>query len=778
MTKKLFDDFFEAAIIKNDITPFCDSLELKSLRGYCSSIWRMLENPLFKKMKDSQLNLVGKEVRRIHQNPEYIINEYRLKESCIYCTTLMNNIYYYQILDKKYEDIDFDFLFFCLECVYGMFAAEVLRSFENYTLGNISNEAKSESGKKEQKEFCEIFENDASILPIWAKVNSVMRQHEMKWGNGIYADMESGEAHYNGMVINNLFQNLIEEEKQYYIDSLKLILSEFRMDGDATNVMDRLNNLYRHICLYTTFYNNYRNLYVMATVKNKPMNEVIFPSRIYFGHEMAFDCEQPHGKPAKIRDIKIDYKERVEKTEVASPEMIHGHFRKKPYRIGTLREGIGLDKCSFNCTIQYIDEQKLMDAIENKSMPSDPEGKKGAWILVNRTNTKSGSYILADIVSEEFMKRYPLSSLKIQITSYAHLEIKLVNCKKKTNKLYSTILKINVNSKEVLGNFQNYSVKECQEVVRETLVAIKDNFGINIPENSVHFQTIEINNTFAFEYSMNELKRQIDYAAFENGEISLESKGGRESSVSTKRKRMDMTQKERETKDKRKKQAETKWIRTKCKKNVEFIVYDKGRETGENDNKNPNVEVLPPFADGRGIFVRLEFRITDARDIYREFEKIGFTKENEKVGLFDIQQEDIVKLYRFCVDFYFEKAYESFVKKMEPELIKLLATTDMSKRGWEVEFLKRVYSQELFCNTTPMIVSANDLDELMKYDSHFNGKNYQRNLRRVHELLEDHEDYPIGNNNAYSILTKFIHTAKMEYGICEEREVRFIVHEK
>ena len=251
---------------------------------------------------------------------------------------------------------------------------------------------------------------------------------------------------------------------------------------------------------------------ILYCLKNNiPLEQLLNPKQVYYGEECARPIKEVDGKPDNFADIvpmdsvNIKYESVRERKETLEER----------YKV-LIREGIGFDRCCFNCIIEKIDMDKLLTAAKEKKKLK--KNIKEEWITINYGSSSSRRYILTGTpgANADLIKSQKWTMVKVQLSPYEVLTIKLNNTtqEEKTESTKGkelTQLEITVRpSDKWIGNWNNYTLEELRSVVRLAIRKLED-YGIYIKKDTVVFHSAEVNNTFAFSAEFNTLFRYLKY---------------------------------------------------------------------------------------------------------------------------------------------------------------------------------------------------------------------------------------------------------------------------
>ena len=534
------------------------------------------------------------------------------------------------------------------------------------------------------------------------------------------------------------------------------------------------------------------------------LQDIEYPEMIYYGVEVARKIEPLSGKPTEIADICPSDAKVIAKGKHIERDLISGrthafdpYYEDKntviTYHQQLYREGIGIDYTQLSFDVTFVDVDKLEKAITDYAKPSGQEIAIKPWIECITSNDKNFFPIFSEVkrMDAEFIREYSWKQVKIQLSPYTILYFKQNNTKKKENDVENQrptdyLMEIKVIPRiGMLGNWENYTVDEYEKRVKEAITQVGDIFGIYINAESVVFQTIEINNTFAFGHTMNELIRPLKYyqlylenfgnASYEVGRDGNKLVAAAPGNVSTSemnhRNRKGMT-------------VTGLFSQLKGSKNIEIKIYDKAIETQETfhvHSERSVMDIVEP--EGGGCYVRVEFRLRKEQKIHEHFKEGIITDDPEKMKKhkyhacpMEITQDDLIRIYQHMIERYFEKPFEKYCEESISKIQGLIESVDMQEKGWRNKFIKKVGNEEILMRSTPMILQASDIDDAIKRSK------YSRRASRVipifHKLLEDPTEYSLGSEKSYEMLSQFIYTAKMEEGISMEREVSYYIKTK
>lgn len=105
----------------------------------------------------------------------------------------------------------------------------------------------------------------------------------------------------------------------------------------------------------------WREIILYCLKNNIPLEQLLSPKQVYYGEECARPIKEVDGKPDSFADIvpmdgvNIKYESVRERKETLEER----------YNV-LIREGIGFDRCCFNCIIERIDMDKLQTAAKEK----------------------------------------------------------------------------------------------------------------------------------------------------------------------------------------------------------------------------------------------------------------------------------------------------------------------------------------------------------------------------------------------------------------------------
>ena len=185
-----------------------------------------------------------------------------------------------------------------------------------------------------------------------------------------------------------------------------------------------------------------------------------FLTQVYYGEECARPIKEVDGKPDSFADIvpmdsiNIKYESVRDRKEAVDER----------YKV-LIREGIGFDRCCFNCIIERIDMDKLLTAAKEKKKLK--KNIKEEWITINYGSSSTRKYILTGTpgANNDLIKKQKWTMVKVQLSPYEILTIKLNNTAKdgkteSTKGKELTQLEIRVRpSDSWIGNWNNYTLE-------------------------------------------------------------------------------------------------------------------------------------------------------------------------------------------------------------------------------------------------------------------------------------------------------------------------------
>lgn len=536
------------------------------------------------------------------------------------------------------------------------------------------------------------------------------------------------------------------------------------------------------------------------------LQELEYPEMIYYGSEVARKIEPLHGKPTEIADIRPIDDVRIVKGKHTERDLISGKAVIKPaFRCefdkdnnvtamitqyqDLYREGIGIDYTQLSFAVESIDVDVLERALISRAKPGDRQLLPMVpWIECISTTDSYAFPIFSEVknLDESFKQNHKWKQVNIQLSPYATLKFKQNNIKKKQqdedNPPISYLMEIKVIPKSwELGNWENYTVEEYEERVRDVIDEVRDLFGIHIKTKSVVFQTIEINNTFAFGHTMNELVRPLKYyQLYLKNFNECVYEVGKNGNKLVAAHNNDVSAQELNHRNNEGMLVTGLYSVLKNSKNMIIKIYDKGIETQESlhmHNKKLSMDIMEP--QGNGCYVRVEFRIKKEQKIHEVF-KEGLSEESlfhpYHACPMEITQDDLVRIFQGLIEKYFEKPFEKYCEDSIRKIERLVESVNKEEEDWKIKFVNAVRDEEIYMRSTPMILQASDIDDVIR-NSKFS-RRASREIPIFHKLLEDCTEYPLGRDKSYEMLSQFIHTAKMEEGISKEREISFYIKQK
>ncbi|OLA51804.1 MAG: hypothetical protein BHW40_11300 [Firmicutes bacterium CAG:65_45_313] len=536
------------------------------------------------------------------------------------------------------------------------------------------------------------------------------------------------------------------------------------------------------------------------------LQELEYPEMIYYGSEVARKIEPLYGKPTEIADMHPIDDVRIVKGKHTERDLISGkavikpavrcEFDKDNNVIAMItqyqdlyREGIGIDYTQLSFAVESIDVDVLESALVNKAKPRERELLPMLpWIECISTTDSYAFPIFSEVknLDESFKQNHKWKQVNIQLSPYSTLKFKQNNIKKmqqdENNPPISYLMEIKVIPRIwQLGNWENYTVEEYEERVRDVICKVRDYFGIQIKTESVVFQTIEINNTFAFGHTMNELVRPLKYYQLylkNFNECVYEVGKGRNKLVAALDR--EVSNKELNHRNRESMLVTGLYSSLKNTQNMIIKIYDKAVETQETlhmHNKKLAMDIMEP--QGNGCYVRVEFRIKKEQKIHEAF-KEGLSEETllhpYHACPMEITQDDLVRIFQGLIEKYFEKPFEKYCEDSIRKIERLVENVNKEEEDWKIKFVNAVRDEEIYMRSTPMILQASDIDDVIR-NSKFS-RRASREIPVFHKLLEDCAEYPLGRDKSYEMLSQFIHTAKMEEGISKEREISFFIKQK
>lgn len=522
------------------------------------------------------------------------------------------------------------------------------------------------------------------------------------------------------------------------------------------------------------------------------LQEIEYPEMIYYGTEVARKVEPLLGKPEAMSDIHPIEDVRIVKGKHIDRDLISGKRQTsdteygedyiREYHQKLYREGIGIDYTQLSFDVKSVDTELLERAIVSRQKPKDPKMLIDTWIECMSSNDSNYTPIFSEVdgIDRSFIQRYSWKMVKIQLSPYAILKFKQNNIKANkydSEKKTDYLMEIKVVPRIwQLGNWENYTVDEYSEKVNNAVQMVKEIFGIYIDEDSVMFQTIEINNTFAFGHTMNELIRPLKYYQlyldnFYNSVYEV----GRGGNMLTAAKENQVSIKELSHRKREGMSVTGLYSVLKNSKNMAIKIYDKAMETQDTFhayNERNEIDIMEP--EGSGSYIRAEFRLKKTQKIYEHFIQgvnSGHTRSILSACPVEITQEELIRIYQCMIEIYFEEPFKEYCRESTIKLERLIESVNPEDPDWRDTFKDNVRDEEIAMRSTPMILQASDIDDAIRRSK------FSRRASRIipifHKMLKDSKEYPLGREKSYEMLSQFIHTAKMEEGISKEREVAF-----
>jgi len=776
----------------NEAVEKYDKIEVAGLVSVTKECVKEIENPMWEDIEKARLNQLAKYYRSfVNELRKYINNDDSARRIYTFLEKVTNEeahkmnmrlkeIYALYCMECEFADFDFEIIRDKIFDVHATHAGELLhriqklkanlgrqynlpKNWENILQGYVGEDEELKQGISFLKK--KLVSQYAPWLKQKRKFAPEMNEND-NLGNYKYYEI--------------LSRTLKLETVNYIESGIENIIILINRNADKNEIRQVIYKLY----METVKFHNYQNTldtYLRESIKeNKNYADVIFRPNIYIEKENTADIEELTERPYTFEDLKPKKENKIVYGERHNSEIHKGYIEKNYFQSDIIREGIGLDRCKFRIMkINYIDEVTLVSSkkhLEVRSIVDD------AWMVANTT---TGIEPIFEKIKGygPLLKEKNWTSIKIQLSPHAIFTAKKNNVKRKNSEEESKdlyFLEMTVIPKnEVLGNFENSTIEERKKDVKDAIDKLREEFGIYIGFSDIALHTVELNNTFAFEYNLNDLTRFLKYYQyylpdyFNHGTYEV-GKNGNKLNVASK---MKVTQKERETRNR--KGMTVTGLGSKSD-NIKIIIYDKSMETCckySNSNKNGKLDIVAPFVDGNGTFIRVEFTMSGTHALHTHFRCIydknssDYKKEHEYM-LKDISDEHIHKVYVSLVAKYLIDSFKEHCRDSEMTLQRIVNQIDTSKRDWQHKFLRDIYEEEIISRKTPMLIQPIDIDNAIKYSPQFCQRK-ARYTKMLHRILEGSDEYQTNRINGYDILSKFLLAAKEERGISCEREIRY-----
>lgn len=509
---------------------------------------------------------------------------------------------------------------------------------------------------------------------------------------------------------------------------------------------------------------------ILYCLKNDiPLEQLLNPKQVYYGEECARPIKEVDGKPDSFADIvpmdsiNIKYESVRERKEAVDER----------YKV-LIREGIGFDRCCFNCIIERIDMDKLLTAAKEKKKLK--KNIKEEWITINYGSSSTRKYILTGTpgANNDLIKKQKWTMVKVQLSPYEILTIKLNNTAKdekteSTKGKELTQLEIRVRpSDSWIGNWNNYTLEELRSAVSLAIRKLED-YGIYINKDAVIFHSAEVNNTFAFSAEFNALFRYLKYyqeffpnKSYTHGVFLIQ--GDKEEVNSN----IFIGKNTEETYD-----GMTITGLESVSRKTKIKIYEKRRET-----ENKHGVTIDPVSNN--LFLRLEFEFCTERSIKNYFKYLfpkgtSEYKNTEIYSLYDgiLTEESIKALYKIWVKKFFIDTFEKYCKVSNKQLEELVETQNYDDEYWMLDFQQNLLVSEIKDFHTPLIFMENDIDDVIRRIPKL-----QNEVDKYIQLYHEVTKRIVKNENGYELISQFIRTAMEEEGISREREITYIRYHK